>query len=99
MLGESLAKATALLVPNKGAGDLWSSRGRMFRGPNRRRMVKLIDNDHQGGALLAPACIVVGIDIHAYQRWTKDGEIKLHKNPLVPQEIELNLFENAATST
>ncbi|TKB24947.1 hypothetical protein FCL47_17040 [Desulfopila sp. IMCC35006] len=62
----------------------------MISTPDRRRIVTLIDTARQAGARLAPACKVVEIDVRTYQRWTKNGEIRPDKWPIVPRPAPTN---------
>jgi transposase InsO family protein len=62
----------------------------MISTPDRRRIVKLIDNARRDGARLAPACKVARIDVRTYQRWTKDGKVKPDKRPLVSRPEPAN---------
>jgi len=53
----------------------------MISTPDRRKTVMLINNTHQNGARLAPACQVAGISVRTYQRWTKDDKVKPDNRP------------------
>ena len=62
----------------------------MISTPDRRRIVKLINDARRAGARLAPACKVARIDARTYQRWTKDGAVKSDRRPLVTRPAPAN---------
>jgi transposase InsO family protein len=53
----------------------------MISSPDRQHAVELIDEAHQGGVRLKPACAELGIDVRTYQRWTRGGDVKADGRP------------------
>jgi putative transposase len=48
----------------------------MISTPDRQQALELIDEAHQTGARLKPACQELGIDVRTYQRWSQGGGVK-----------------------
>ena len=53
----------------------------MISPPDRRAAVELIDEAVAAGARRAPACETAGITLRTYQRWTREGPLKLDGRP------------------
>lgn len=50
-------------------------RGRMISVTDREKAAKLINEVRAAGARLKPACKILGISDHTYQRWTQNGSV------------------------
>ena len=52
--------------------------------------MELIDEARQNGARLKPACKVLNLTDRTYQRWTKEGEVKIDQRPLIKRPVPKN---------
>ena len=50
--------------------------------PERKQLIGLIQEAHQAGARLEPACQEVGISLRTYRRWLKGGNVQEDQRPL-----------------
>ncbi|MCF6281214.1 MAG: IS3 family transposase [Candidatus Polarisedimenticolaceae bacterium] len=88
---KALAETAALLVLGKKAqANLGGCRGRMISTPDRRKIVKLIDEARQDGASREKACKVLGISLRTYQRWTLKGDIESDGRPCATHPPPIN---------
>lgn len=53
----------------------------MIGAPDRRRAERLIKETVDAGARTASACQEMGISMRTYQRWTREGEVKVDGRP------------------
>ncbi len=62
----------------------------MISPSNRALAVELIQEAHQNGARLAKACEELDISVRTYERWVKEGGIKVDQRPLVKRPVPKN---------
>lgn len=62
----------------------------MISPSDRQQAIELIDDAHQAGARLKPACQVLGIDVRTYQRWTQGTTIKPDGRPEAVRPVPAN---------
>ena len=64
-----MAETAAFLVMSSKLGDLPRRRGRMTRLEDRQILVRETERARTGGARLAEACALAGLDARTVQRW------------------------------
>lgn len=62
----------------------------MISAQDRNIAVELMDEARKNGARLKPACKVLNITDRAYQRWTKEGKVKVDQRPIVKRPVPKN---------
>lgn len=62
----------------------------MIDPSNRKLAVELIQEANQNGARLAKACEELHISVRTYQRWVKDGQIKVDQRPITRRSAPKN---------
>lgn len=62
----------------------------MILGSDRNQAVSLIDEAWKSGARKFKACNELGISVRTYQRWTKDGSVKLDQRPVAERPTPAN---------
>lgn len=67
----------------------------MIDPSNRKLAVELIQEANQNGARLAKACEELHISVRTYERWVKDGEIKLDQRPTAKRPTPKNKLTEA----
>lgn len=65
-------------------------RGRLISDSDRMIAVELIDEARDNGARLKPACNELNISERTYQRWTRNGKIKMDQRPIVKRSTPKN---------
>ena len=62
----------------------------MISDSGRVTAVRLIDEARASGCRLKPACDELNISVRTYERWTKEGEVKMDQRPLVERPTPKN---------
>ena len=66
------------------------ARGRMISTPDRQRVILLINEAHDAGARLKPACAIICISLRTFQRWNKEGVNTKDKRPFAVRKPPKN---------
>ncbi len=67
----------------------------MISTPDRQTAIVLIDDAVMAGARRAKACSELEISERTLRRWTKDGEVRPDRRPLVPRPEPANALSAA----
>jgi len=70
----------------------------MISASDRMLAVELIDEARDNGSRLKPACNELDISVRTYQRWTKDGDVKIDQRPIVKRPTPKNKLSSEERS-